>query len=128
MDAVRDLTQLLHRLLQLQPPPRDQLGLDGLGDQVRFDKSKPKRHRRRALLGTVVQVAFQPPPLGVAAHLDDASPRFPQLVGAPPKLGLQPGIGQRKPCRGTCALMRSGSSSNDASWTSKATCCPPCPE
>ena len=81
VDAVREVAQLLHRLLEVGADlVEHRLGLLGIvvGELAR----EPHAHRERdeVLLRAVVQVALDRAPLGVAG-LDDACARGAQLVG-----------------------------------------------
>ena len=50
------------------------------------------------MLGSVVQVAFEPLALGIRG-LDDTAARTPQLLEASTKIGLQPFVLERDPRR-----------------------------
>ena len=66
-----------------------------------FEPREAKRERERdePLLRAVVEVALEPPPLGVA-RLDDARPRRAQLLELRAHLGLQALVLEREPGRG----------------------------
>ena len=57
-----------------------------------------QRHRDEPLLGAVVEVALEAPPLGVAG-LDDASARLAQIVDVRTELGVEPLVLERQSCR-----------------------------
>jgi hypothetical protein len=62
---------------------------------------------QQSLLGAIVQVAFQPAPLGVAS-LDDADAGGSQVVELSQDLGLEPFVFQREPDRGADLALQVG--------------------
>ena len=89
------LTQLGQRQRQrLTRVAHERLG-HSLGWQFRLQQTQRHRDRDQALLCPVVQVALDPPPLGVG-RLDEPRPRRLQLDQARPELGLQALILQRQ--------------------------------
>ena len=80
MDPARQLAELLERLRELGAGPGEQLARSGrVAREPRLGEPKRQRERDEPLLRAVVQVALEPPPLGVA-RLDDARARPAQLV------------------------------------------------
>ena len=63
---------------------------------LRADKAQREREPDEPLLGAVVEVALEPPALGVAG-LDDAGARRAQLLELRAHLGLQPLVLEREP-------------------------------
>jgi hypothetical protein len=81
---VRELAQLRRRALELRRG-----GFQGrVGRQLRAEELQRQGQRHEPLLGAVVQVALEPPPLGVA-RLDDAGTRCAQLVEPRAHLSLE---------------------------------------
>ena len=74
MDPARELPQLLERLRELVAGARDQgLGRRGVATDVGADQPQLHGQGHQPLLRAIVQVALEPPPLGVARG-DDALP------------------------------------------------------
>ena len=78
VDAARELAQLCHRLRELVARGRDELLRRRVVAEAVAEQPELQRDRDEPLLGTVVQVALQPPPLGVAGG-DDPLARGLQL-------------------------------------------------
>ena len=74
MQARRELAQLLQRRRQLLLRRGEQARLVGVGREVHGEEPELDRERDEPLLGAVVQVALEPPALGVAGA-DDARAR-----------------------------------------------------
>ena len=74
VDALAELAQLGQRVREGRPAPRDDRLRRGSGRRSSRALGEAERHRDRheALLGAVVEVALDPPPLGVG-RLDDPS-------------------------------------------------------
>ena len=82
MDAARELAQLLDRELRLLARLRDELrGAVGIAGDPRLGEPERDGHRDEPLLRAVVEVALDPPPLGVGGG-DDALARVAQRVHA----------------------------------------------
>ena len=71
VDAARELAQLPERLGELVAGGRDQrLGRRRVAADVGLDQPELQGEGDQPLLGAVVQVALEPPPLGVAGRDD----------------------------------------------------------
>jgi hypothetical protein len=80
MDAARQLAQLLDGGLRLLARLRDELGCGlRIGLEPLLGEAERDGHRDHPLLRTVVQVALDPPPLGVGRR-EDALARAAQVV------------------------------------------------
>ena len=95
MDAAGQLAELVEPLRELRPArgDRSSRAAGGSLSSVRLDDAQVERDRHEPLLRAVVQVALEPPALGVAG-LDDARARRGQLlvgVGVRERLGDQLG-------------------------------------
>ena len=102
---MRELAQLVERGAQLRVGCVEALG--GRAAELRAQQSQREREHDEPLLGAVVEVALEPPPLGVAG-LDDARPRRAQLLEPRARLRLQPLVVEREPGGGADLLEQTG--------------------
>ena len=95
MDAAGQLAQLLERVLELLASRGQVLaGTAGIGLEAPLDHAQLQRERHEPLLGAVVEIALQPPALGVAG-LHDARARASELVvGVGVGQGLRDELGE----------------------------------
>ena len=99
MDAAGQLAQLRQRLGQLRARgAHEQLGLRRVAADLPLDQRELQRQRDQPLLGAVVQVALDAPPLRVGGR-DDALARGLQLGQPRGDLGVQLPVLQRHPGR-----------------------------
>ena len=103
MDSPRELTQLGQRLRELVAGAgHELLGVARVVADAALDQRELQRQRDEALLGTVVQVALDPAPLGVRRG-DQPLPRRLQLGEAGVGLRLQEPVLQRdRRCAADC--------------------------
>ena len=93
MDAARQLAQLLDRELGLLAGLGDQLGrARRIALELRLGEPEREGHGDETLLGAVVEIALDPPALGVGG-VDDALPRVAQVVHALAQRARTPVIG-----------------------------------
>ena len=88
VEAPSQLAELAQREGELVAARRHELLRRRVGADVALQQAQLQRDRDEALLGAVVEVALEPPPLGVAGR-DDALPRGLQLDHPRAQLGLQ---------------------------------------
>jgi hypothetical protein len=93
VDPAGELAQLLDRELDLLAGIRDQLrGTRRLARDLRLGEAERQGDADEALLRAVVQVALDPPALGVGGG-DDALPRVAQVAHPPPQRACTPRFG-----------------------------------
>ena len=117
MDPLGELAELPQRLLELDLALGEELLARRV--DVAAEELEPHAEREEPLLGAVVQIALEPPPLLVAGA-DDPGPRLSQLVELCSELGLEPLILERESCRGPAASSSAGWSTRSWSWTTTA--------
>ena len=79
MDALGEPSRLLQRLLHVGPISSRSAFACGIGIRRPFDELKVDRERDQVLLHAVVQLAFNPPPVGVGRQ-HEPLPRRAELV------------------------------------------------
>ena len=125
VDSLGQLPELLHRRRQVLSrggpgaAPSSESGL-----RLRGRPAPVQRERDQPLLRAVVEIALEPPALGVA-RLHDPGARALQLFQPRPQLDLQPPVLERDRCRRCDGFEHSGSSSSAGSGDDAATCAPP---
>ena len=103
MDPARELTQLLQRPGELVAGRLDRLDHLRVALDAALDHAQLERHGHQALLGPVVEVALEPPPLRVARS-DETLARGAQLAEPLTGLRLQPRVVERDRRRGRDGL------------------------
>ena len=100
MDPACQLAQFLERFGELPAElGDDRHGSVRVGADLRLDEPEAERHRDEPLLGTIVEVPLEAPPLGVP-RLDDTGTRFAQVVEMRAELGVEALVLEREAGRG----------------------------